>query len=146
MITLWLSGLLARRSGRLLGAVVGVALTVALLAVLGSFIAASAGSMTQRAIAAVPVDWQLLLAPGADQQTITQAVRAATPGTALESVGYADVAGFSASTGSTVQTTGAGKVLGISPQYRQQFPAELRALIGSLDGVLVAQQTAANVL
>ncbi|MEP7187607.1 MAG: ABC transporter permease, partial [Roseiflexaceae bacterium] len=144
MITLWLTGRLSRRSGRLLGAMIGVALTVALLAVLGAFIATSAGSMTQRAIAAVPVDWQLLLAPGADAQAVTQAVRAATPVTALESVGYADVAGFSASTGGTVQTTGAGKVLGISPQYRQLFPAELRPLIGSLDGVLVAQQTAAN--
>ncbi|MEO7908336.1 MAG: ABC transporter permease, partial [Roseiflexaceae bacterium] len=144
MMTLWLSGLLARRSGRLLGAVVGVALTVALLAALGAFIAASAGSMTQRAIAAVPVDWQLLLAPSTDAQAVIPAVRAATPITALEPVGYADVAGFSASTGGTVQTTGAGKVLGLSPQYRQQFPAELRLLIGSLDGVLVAQQTAAN--
>jgi putative ABC transport system permease protein len=144
MIGLWLTGLLSRRSGRLLGAVVGVALTVALLAVLGSFIAASAGSMTQRAITAVPVDWQLLLAPGADPQMITHALREATLVTALEPVGYADVAGFSASTGGTVQTTGPGKVLGISPQYRQQFPAELRPLIGSLDGVLVAQQTSAN--
>jgi putative ABC transport system permease protein len=80
----------------LLGAVVGVALTVALLAALGAFIAASAGSMTGRAIAAVPVDWQLLLAPGADPQAIGQAVGTATPVTALEPVGYADVAGFPA--------------------------------------------------
>jgi putative ABC transport system permease protein len=144
MMTLWLTGLLSHRSGRVLGAIVGVALTVALLTVLGAFIAASASSMTQRAIAAVPVDWQLLLAPGADAQAVTQAVRAATPVTALEPVGYADVTGFSASTSGTVQTTGAGKVLGISSQYRQLFPAELRPLIGSLDGVLVAQQTAAN--
>ena len=38
--------------------------------------------------------------------------------TAEEAVGYADVSGFSAETGGTVQTTGTGKVLGISPQYR----------------------------
>ena len=144
MIILWLSGLLSRRSGRLLGVASGSALTVALLIALGAFITTSAGSMTQRAIAGVPVDWQILLAPGADQASVTQALRASTPTTAIEPIGYADVAGLSASTGGTVQTTGAGKVLGIGPLYRQQFPAELRALIGTLDGVLVAQQTAAN--
>lgn len=143
-LLLWLRGILARRSGRLLGVAVGCALTVALLASLGAFVATSATSMTQRAIDGVPVDWQILLAPGADQAGVTQALQAATPSTAIETVGYADVAGLSASTGGTVQTTGAGKVLGIDPQYRQQFPAELRALLGSLDGVLVAQQTAAN--
>lgn len=144
MIMRWLAGRLSRRSGRLIGATVGVALTVALLAALGAFIAASAGSMTGRAIAAVPVDWQVLLAPGTDPRATLQAVRAATPVAALEPVGYADVAGFSASTGGTVQTTGAGKVLGVSGQYHQLFPAEMRPLIGSLDGALVAQQTAAN--
>jgi putative ABC transport system permease protein len=53
---LWLKGLLAHRSGRLLGAIVGVALTVALLASIGVFIASSSASMTQRAAAQlVPV-------------------------------------------------------------------------------------------
>src|SRR6185295_8547765 len=141
---LWLSGLLGRRLGRLLVAALGVALTVALLAALGAFSASSAATMTRRTIAAVPIDWQLLLAPGADEQAVTTALPTTTGVTAIESVGYADVSGFSASTGGTVQTTGAGKVLGISPQYRQDFPAELRLLIGSLDGALVAQQTAAN--
>lgn len=51
---LWLKGLLVRRAGYLAGTVLGVALTVALLASLGAFIASSASSMTQRAIAGVP--------------------------------------------------------------------------------------------
>jgi putative ABC transport system permease protein len=145
MLTLlWFKGLLAHRLGRLLGAITGVGLTVALLASLGAFIASSAASMTQRAIADVPVDWQLALAPGVDTRSVTEAVGKVTKYTALEQVGYADVASFTASSGGTVQTTGAGKVLGWSAQYRQRFPAELRPLIGSLDGVLVAQQTAAN--
>ena len=143
MIGIWLRGLLTRRSGRLLGVAIGTALAVALLATLGAFIASSAATMTQRAIAAVPVDWQVLLAPGADA-AVTNAIMVATPATAIAPVGYADVASLRANTGGTVQTTGAGVVLGISPQYRQQFPTELRLLIGSLDGVLVAQQTAAN--
>lgn len=141
---LWLKGLVTYRSGRLLGAMAGVALTVALLVSMGAFIAASAATMTQRATKDVPVDWQVLLAPGADQQAVTKALGEAAPIGAIDPVGYADVAGFSASTGGTVQTTGPGKVLGLSPSYRQHFPAELRLLVGSLDGVLVAQQTAAN--
>ncbi len=141
---LWLKGLLAHRSGRLVGTIVGVALTVALLASIGAFIAASAASMTQRAIADVPVDWQVQLSPGTDVNTVTDAIGKSTSYTALEEVGYANSAGFTANTGGTIQTTGPGKVLGLSMQYRQDFPAEIRLLIGSEDGVLVAQQTAAN--
>ncbi|MGH2412148.1 MAG: FtsX-like permease family protein, partial [Microcystaceae cyanobacterium] len=144
MTILWLKGLLSRRPGRLLGAIVGVALTVALLALIGAFTVASAASMTQRAIAAVPVDWQIQLALNANPQTVIAAVGQSTPYTALQKVGYAESAGFTANTNGTVQTTGPGKVLGISLQYRQDFPAQLRPLIGVLDGVLVAQQTAAN--
>jgi putative ABC transport system permease protein len=141
---LWLKGLLSRLPGRLLGAVLGVALTVALLATLGSFIASGMASMTRRAVAAVPVDWQVQLVPGADPNGIIAALGRSTAYTAVGLVGYADAAGFSARTGGTVQTTGPGKVLGLGPQYRRQFPAEIRPLIGAPDGVLVAQQTAAN--
>ena len=141
---LWLKGLLTRRSDRLLGAIIGVALTVALLASIGAFIASSAASMTQRAITDVPVDWQVQLSPGTNVQTVTDAMNKVASYTALEEVGYASTDGFTASTNGTVQTTGPGKVLGISTQYRQHFPTQIRPLIGSLDGVLVAQQTAAN--
>lgn len=145
MLTLlWLKGLLTYRSGRLLGAIVGVALTVALLASIGVFISSSSASMTQRAAADVPVDWQVQFAPGTDAHAVADAIGKSTAYTALEEVGYANTDGFTASAGGTVQTTGVGKVLGFSPLYRQHFPRELRLLIGSLDGVLVAQQTAAN--
>jgi putative ABC transport system permease protein len=141
---MWLKGLVVKRSARLLGAAAGVAIMVALLASLGAFITHSAASMTQRAIAEVPVDWQVLLAPGTNPVDSAAVVRQTVPVTALETVGYADVASFTATTGDTVQTTGSGKVLGISPEYRHVFPAEFRQLIGAADGVLVAQQTAAN--
>ncbi len=145
MITiLWLKGLLLRRSRLLLGAIIGVALTVALVATLGAFTVKSAASMTQRAITSIPVDWQIHLAPGTDTKTVVAAVGQSTSYTALQQVGYAQSAGFKSETNGTVQTTGPGKVLGISPQYRQEFPAQLRHLIGAIDGVLVAQQTAAN--
>lgn len=141
---LWLKGLLQRRPGRVLGAMVGVALTIALLAVIGAFTVSSAASMTTKAIASVPVDWQILLSPTTDPKTVIHALGQSTSYTAIQQVNYAETPGLSANTHNTTQATGAGKVLGITPQYRQDFPAELRPLIGSVDGVLVAQQTAAN--
>jgi putative ABC transport system permease protein len=141
---LWIKGILAQRPGRLLGAALGVALTVALLAVLGAFIAVSAAAMTARAIADVPVDWQIQLVPGADRAAITGALGQATTYTALQPVGYADTTGLTASTQDTVQTTGPGKILGLDSGYARDFPGEIRPLIGATTGVLIAQQTAAN--
>ena len=141
---IWFKGLLSRRRGRLLGAVAGVALTVALLATIGAFIASSGTSMTKRAISDVPVDWQIQLSPGSDPSAAAKAVGKATPYTALQRVGYADSAGLKSTAGGTTQTTGPGKVLGISPKYQKTFPKEISKLQGSTSGVLIAQQTAAN--
>lgn len=70
---------------------------------------------------------------------------AAQPGTVVTArVAFAAVDGFSATTGSSVQTTGAGYVAGIPDDYRSDFPAALRTLAGVDTGVLLAQQTAAN--
>ncbi len=141
---MWLKGFVVKHSGRLLGAVVGVAITVALLASLGAFITNSAATMTQRAIVDVPVDWQVLLAPQTNSADSADMIRQNVPVAALETVGYADVTSFTATTGGTVQSTGSGKVLGLSKEYRHVFPAEFRQLVGAENGVLVAQQTAAN--
>lgn len=141
---LWLKGLLTKRSGRLLGVTIGIALTVALLASLGAFITSSAASMTQRAIAGVPVDWQIQFSPGTNNASINATVQQVVSYSASQEVGYASIEGLKARTGDTIQTTGAGKVVGISQQYSHQFPTELRLLLGSLNGVLVSQQTAAN--
>ncbi len=141
---LWFKGLLSRRRGRLLGAVAGVALTVALLASIGAFIASSGASMTKRAITDVPVDWQIQLNSGANPKSAVAAVGKATKYTALQQVGYADTAGLSATSGGATQTTGSGKVLGIGPDYQKKFPKEISKLQGSTKGVLIAQQTAAN--
>ena len=141
---LWLSGLVRRRSGPLIAATAGVAATVALLASLAVFIGASASTMTRRALGDVPVDWQVQLVPGANPSAIADALAKTTRFTALEQVGYADVAGFTATSGRTTQTTGAGKVLGISDTYWSHLPLELRPLLGATRGILIAQQTAAN--
>ncbi len=140
----WLIGLVRTRSGRLVGTIGGVALTVAFIACLGAFLQSSATEMTARSVAQVPVDWQIQLLPGADHSSVEAAIRSAARVTGLQLINYADVPGFEANTGGTVQTSGGGTVLGIGPGYFDQFPAQVRRLVGSVEGVLIAQQTAAN--
>src|SRR6516165_7174192 len=109
LLRLWTFGLLRSRCGSLLGAAAGVALAVALPASLGAFVRASTASMTERAIAAIPVDWQVQLLVGADRVMIEDAVRKAASVRKAEWVGYADVKGLEAATGGTVQLTGPGQ-------------------------------------
>ncbi len=144
MTFLWLVGLLRHRSLRLAGAGFGIAVTVALLASLGAFLVTSTTSMTERASTGVPIDWQVEAVPGADATAIEAAIHKAAPVAALEQVFYAQTAGLQATTGGTVQTTGPGKVVGLGQSYLAAFPKEVRLLSGTLDGVLVAQQTASN--
>lgn len=144
MTYLWIMGLLFHRLMRLVGAGFGIAVAVALLASLGAFLASSTATMTERATSAVPIDWQVEAVPGADAAAIDAAIRKAAPIRALEQVFYALTDAFQATTGGTVQTTGPGKVMGFGPEYLVNFPKEVRLLSGSLDGVLIAQQTASN--
>ena len=144
MIRLWLKSVFAGHSGRLVGAAVGLALPVALLASLGTFVVASSESMARRAVASLPVDWQVLVAPGADPAMVIDAIGNTARYDSLRSVGYADTEGFAATTGGTSQTTGPGKVLGLESDYRRLFPGQIELNLGSWDGVLAASQTAAN--
>ncbi|MES0157859.1 ABC transporter permease [Mesorhizobium sp. M0018] len=144
MLLLWLRGILARRFVRIAGSMAGVALSVALLAAMALFLASASSSMTARAISAVPIDWQVQVISGADPDLIGKAVSEATPVKAVYQVRYADVAGFEAQTGGTTQTTGPGQVIAFDSGYSRAFPAEVRPLSGKTDGVLIAQQTAAN--
>lgn len=144
MIASWFLGLVKERNGRLLGCAAGIAVTVAMLAALGAFLAQSTASMTRRAVASVPVDWQVQLVPGTAVPSVVAAIGQSAAVATLHEAGYAQVDGFEAHTGATVQTTGKGKVLGVDASYAHDYPTQLRSLLGSLDGVLVAQQTAAN--
>lgn len=141
---LWFRGLFQDRRGRLAGTIAGIALTVAMLAALGAFLMNSASSMTRRAIAGVPVDWQVQVVPGTSTESIGQAIEKAVAVAKLQTVGYASIESLETKTGGTTQTTGQGKVLGIDANYAQAFPGQFRSLLGGLDGVLIAQQTAAN--
>jgi putative ABC transport system permease protein len=144
MMRLWLKSVFVGHSGRLVGAAVGLALPVALLASLGTFVIASSESMARRAVASLPVDWQVLLVPGADPAPVIEAIGKAARYEGLQSAGYADTEGFSATTGGTTQATGPGKVLGLEADYRRIFPGQTELTLGSWDGVLAASQTAAN--
>ncbi len=144
MIVLWFKGLMAHRLPRLAAAGAGVALAVALMGSIGLFAAAGRQAMTHRAIDGLPVDWQVALAPGTGTPSIMKLLREAAPVTAMEVVDYAPVAGFSAATGGTTQTAGAGLVLGLPSGYLDVFPGQVRLLAGRRDGVLVGQQLAAN--
>jgi putative ABC transport system permease protein len=71
-------------------------------------------------------------------------VRAA-PGTAHAlPVGFERVDGLAAGTGAPPARRGAATVVGLPDGYRAGFPRELRTLVGADAGLLLAQQTAAN--
>ncbi|MDT5258340.1 MAG: putative transport system permease protein, partial [Mycobacterium sp.] len=144
MIRVWLVGLLRRQPARLVAAAGGVGVAVALLACLGSFLASAQSTMTERAVRTVAVDWQVQLTPGADTTTVEGLVETSPGVRATSPVGFAHTSGLSATTGSSTQNTGPGMVLGLPPTYRSVFPDEIRTLTGADSGVLLAQQTAAN--
>ena len=66
------------------------------------------------------------------------------PPSARERRDFAATTGFESSKGGTTQTTGPGVVLGLTDNYRAAFPGEFRDLTGATSGVLLFQQTAAN--
>jgi putative ABC transport system permease protein len=144
MMGVWIRGVVLHRPGRLLVTAAGIAATVALITALGAFILGSSRQLTRRALEGLLVDWQIELSAGADEGAIAAAARKAATLAKLETVGYAEVAAFEAETGGTVQTTGTGKVVGIGPNYFASLPGQLRSMLGGTAGVMLAQQTAAN--
>lgn len=140
----WIGGLIAHRRGRLLASAIGVAIGVALLASIGTFLSAAASKMTTRAIASVPVDWQVEARNGASSDELLTKVRHQPGVIRALAVSFADTSGLTATVGASTQQTGPGKVIGLPEGYARSFPGEIRVLAGSGTGVLLAQQTAAN--
>ena len=144
MIGAWVKGIVTTRPGDLAVAAAGIVVATALVGIIGVFGMSSARTMTQRALTAVPVDWQVAVAAGADVGAVADKLAAIASLRATEKVGYADAAALTARTGDTTQTTGAGQMLGLRAGYAGKFPGQIRLLLGSAEGVLLAQQTAAN--
>ncbi len=140
----WVAGLVRRRPARIVGLTVAVAMAVLLTASLGAFFSASRSRMAGDAVASVPVDWQVQLTPGTDVAKATTTVAATSGILHVLRAGYADTTSLRSSVAGTVRTTGPGVALGLPAGYAAAFPGEIRPLIGSPDGVLLAQQAAAN--
>lgn len=140
----WVSGTTRRRRGRFLAATVGVALTVTTLAFLAMFISASRATMTDRAASSVAVDWQVALDNPADVGRVTDTLTARGGVAAVDPVQFYAARGLEATTGGTRQVTGKAAVLGLPATYTRDFPSAVRTLVGADNGVLLAQQTAAN--
>jgi putative ABC transport system permease protein len=140
----WLVGLCRRRPVELLGAAISIAVAVAFIAALGAFITDSRAGLTTRAAARVPVDWQVQVTPQGRPTDVgatlakTPAVRAVLP------VQLAAVPALRSSSTSGTRTTGQAYVVALPPSYAQDAPAEIRYLLGGRTGVLLQQQTAAN--
>jgi putative ABC transport system permease protein len=140
----WLRGLVAHRPTRIIATALGVAVGVALIASIGTFLSSTNAKMTQRAIARVAIDWQVEAQPGANPRDLLTTVRSYPGVRQALPVQFTTASGLSATTHGSTQTTGAAQVLGLPPGYATAFPGELRLLSGNLNGVLVAQQTASN--
>jgi putative ABC transport system permease protein len=140
----WLKGLIAHRRGRILSTALGVAVGVALLASIGTFLSSTMSKMTDRAITRVPVDWQVQASNGADPANVLSAVRKQPGVTKAVPVGFASTTGLTTTSQGSTQQTGPGKVVGLPAGYAETFPGSVRVLSGSGSGALLAQQTAAN--
>jgi putative ABC transport system permease protein len=139
----WLRGLLAHRRARLASTALGVAVGVALLASIGTFLSATNRQMTRLATGRVPVDWQVEGQAGSKPQSLLDATKRFPGVRQALLVGFAKTGGLESGRG-TVQRTGPGRVVGLPAGYASTFPGSLRTLAGRGDGVLLAQQTAAN--
>ena len=140
----WLRSLIRVAPGRTLATAAGIALAVAFAATLAIFVISASYTMTARAVANVPVDWQVELGPGIDRTAVETALDQAGVAKLVRSVEYAKVDGFTATTGDTQQVTGPGQAIGIPPDYLTAFPNQVTLLSGSLDGPVLYSQTAAN--
>ncbi|MDD1434686.1 hypothetical protein MEO42_27170, partial [Dolichospermum sp. ST_sed6] len=79
MMALWLKGIVATRWRHLMAVGAGIMCATALIGLIGVFGLSSAGTMTRRAISAVPVDWQVALAPGATPMELTKKLPDSAP-------------------------------------------------------------------
>ena len=140
----WLKGLMRLRAGTIIAASAGVCLAVCLLALLGVFIVQSASTMTARAVSGIEPDWQVQLVGTTDATTADAAIRSTVKIKSLYKVDYADVSSLSSMIDGTTQTTGVGKAVGLDEGYAKNNPRQIRLLSGSLNGILLAQQTASN--
>jgi putative ABC transport system permease protein len=141
---LWMVGLWRRRTWFMVAASLSIAMTIAFSAALGSFVSSSRSSLTLRASQTIAVDWQVQVTPQGSPALVARALQGVHGVQHVVPVSYAKVVGLSASNVGSTRTTGAAIVVALSPSYTTAYPKQLRYLVGQHSGVLLAQQTAAN--
>lgn len=140
----WSFGLARRRPWILLGMAVTVALSIAFVAALGSFAVSSQASLTERAARSVGVDWQVQVTPQGSAAGVAHVLSGTSGVRAVLTVDYARIPALSSTSGGTSRTTGIATAVSIAPKYASKAPHEIRYLLGGHQGVLLQQQTAAN--
>jgi putative ABC transport system permease protein len=140
----WIVGLWRRRIWFMIAASLSIAITIAFTAALGSFVSSSRASLTERASQTIAVDWQVQVTPQGSPAQVAQALNGIHGVQHVVPVSYAKVVGLSASKTGSIRTTGTAIVVALSSSYTNAFPKQLRYLVGQHSGVLLAQQTAAN--
>ena len=140
----WSSGLVRRRPWILIGLAASVALSVAFVSALGSFAAASQSSLTSRATRSVAVDWQVQVTAQGTPSSVAQSLHAVPGVRAILPVSYARISGLTNSSGATTRTTGSATIVTVPSDYVVKAPREIRYLVGAHSGVLLQQQSAAN--
>jgi putative ABC transport system permease protein len=135
---------LRRRPWETLAATVAVALTVAFLASLGSFVSQTGSKLTLRAAGRVPVDWQVQTTPGSEVGTAAKALQSVQGLTSYRAVDYAKVPGLQSVSTAGTRTTGAAYVVSLPADYATFAPSEIRPLVGASSGVVLQQQTASS--
>jgi len=135
---------LRRRPQETFAAAIAVALTVAFLASLGSFVSQTGSKLTLRAAARVPVDWQVQVTPGSDP-TSAQKALAGVPGlVGFRPVDYAKIPGLKSISAAGTRTTGAAYVVSLPADYATFAPSQIRPLVGASTGIVLQQQTASS--
>ena len=135
---------LRRRPWESIAAAVAVALTVAFLASLGSFVSETGSRLTLRAASRVPVDWQVQITPGGDPAVAAKALQTVKGLIGFRAVDYAKVPGLQAVSAAGTHTTGAAFVVSLPSDYSTFAPSQIRPLVGASSGVVLQQQTASS--
>jgi putative ABC transport system permease protein len=128
----------------LLGATLSIALAVAFISSLGAFVTSSAASLTARSAASVGVDWQVQVTAQGRPADVRAALAKVPDVREVLPVDYATVPSLSATGSSGARTTGQARLVALPPGYTSRVPGQVRYLLGSHSGVLLQQQTAAN--
>ena len=111
-----------RRPWETSAAAVAVALTVAFLASLGSFVSQTGSRLTVRAAGRVPVDWQVQVTPGSDPAAARKALQGVPGLIGARAVDYAKVPGLQSISVTGTRTTGTAYVVSLPADYAAFAP------------------------